>query len=374
MVPQGVVFAPVEASEFVAPWVANHRLTLAGRQVIQLGRSMALSIRAIAAGLGVAASTVSREIKENGFAGYGGWKYDARVAEKRSAARRLRGKTPKLQANGALRAQVVRMLNEKFSPQEIAGRLPLEFPDDESMRVSHETIYQALYLTGRGSLRHELVVSKALRSGRSGRKPRSKLPPRSGRPWLEGHRLTDRSAEQVEEIAGRLVPGHWEGDLVIGIIDSDPGQDYSPGILTLVERTTRFTLVGRLPGNRSAGTINNVLTNLITSLPERVWRSLTWDQGIEMARHKELTTFPAISPDLGLWFCDPHSPWQRPSNENTNGLLRDYWPKGTDFTYVPDEEIARVNQQLNDRPRRVLGFYTPQEKMTELLTGVAPRP
>ena len=166
VVPTGAVFPPVDAQEFLDPAVFRRRLTLVGRQIIQLGRSLALSMRVIAAGLGVSPSTVSREIKQNGFAGYGGWKYDARLAEEFSAARRPRGKTPKLEANPALRAAVVRMLNKKFSPEEIAGRLVLEFPDDLSMRISHETIYQALYVTGRGSLRHELVVDKALRSGR----------------------------------------------------------------------------------------------------------------------------------------------------------------------------------------------------------------
>ena len=187
--------------------------------------------------------------------------------------------------------------------------------------------------------------------------------------------MTDRGPELVEEIAGRVVPGHWEGDLVIGVNQtSQPGEDYSPGIVTLVERTTRYILVGRLSQNRESATVTGALKDLIRSLPQRAWKSLTWDQGSEMAQSQDLLTTPGISPDLALWFCDPHSPWQRPSNENTNGLLRDYWPKGTDFTHITDEEIARVNHELNTRPRKILGFYTPQEKMTELLTGVAPRP
>lgn len=371
VVPEGARFALVEAEEFIGERVSGRRLTLAGRQVIQLGISMSMSLRAIAAQVGVAVSTVSREIKANSVARYGGWKYDAQLAEGLSAARRPRGKTPKLEANLALRAEVVRRLNQGHSPEQIAGRLPIDFPDDQRMRISHETIYQALYLTSRGALRHELEVDKALRSGRTGRKPRSKLPRRSGRPWLDGHRLSDRSPQLVEEIAGRLVPGNWEGDLVMG---PNPTQEVGcSGLVTLVERTTRYTLIGRLPGARDSATVIEVLKTLIASLPEQIWQSLTWDQGSEMAQHAQLT-LPSFRPDMDIWFCDPHSPWQRPSNENTNGLIRDFWPKGTDFNTITDAAVAAAVDNLNDRPRKVLGFYTPREKMTELLTGIALRP
>jgi IS30 family transposase len=232
------------------------------------------------------------------------------------------------------------------------------FPDRPELWVSHETIYQALYVQGRGSLRHELAVIKALRSGRSRRTPASRLPSRDVRPWLAGARLTDRPAAAAD----RAVPGHWEGDLVIG-----PGNS---GIATLVERNTRFALIARLPGVRDSLTVIDVLQHQLMRLPEQLRQTLTWDQGQEMSRHKDFT----IATGCPVFFCDPHSPWQRGSNENRNGLVRDYYPKGTDFNNVSDGDIEAMVAQLNDRPRRTLGFRTPREKLNELISSVALAP
>lgn len=199
------------------------------------------------------------------------------------------------------------------------------------------------------------MVEKALRSGRTSRRPKSKLPERRGpRPWLKDSLLSDRPAE----VKDRAVPGHWEGDLVVG-----PG---NCALVTLVERNTRFALIGRLPGNREAVTVNEMLQHLITDLPAELRKTITWDQGMELAKHAEFT----IATGCRVFFCDPHSPWQRGSNENVNGLIRDFYPKGTNFNNVTDEEIAQMQDLLNLRPRKTLGFYTPREKLNELI-GVA---
>jgi IS30 family transposase len=246
-------------------------------------------------------------------------------------------------------------LNNKFSPQQIAGELRLMFPDRAEMHVSHETIYQALYVQGKGALRHELTVTKALRSGRAGRIPQSRLPRRSNRPWLDGARLADRPAE-VED---RAVPGHWEGDLVVG-----PGNS---GIVTLVERATRNTLLGRLPGTRDSATVTDVLQHMIQGLPAELKRTITWDQGTEMANHAAFT----IASGCPVFFCDPHSPWQRGTNENTNGLIRDFYPKGTNFNDVTDDDLAETQRLLNIRPRQTLGWRKPCDMLDELIASVA---
>ena len=230
----------------------------------------------------------------------------------------------------------------------------MQFPDRPELHVSHETIYQALYVQGRGALRHELTVAKALRSGRAGRTPASRLPSRDVRPWLAGARLTDRPAGASD----RAVPGHWEGDLVVG-----PGNS---GLVTLVERATRFALIGRLPGTRDSETVIDVLQRQITQLPRWLRQTLTWDQGQEMSRHREFT----VATGCPVFFCDPHSPWQRGSNENLNGLIRDYYPKGTNFNTVTDDEIMAISAQLNDRPRKTLGFHTPREKLASIFRRV----
>ena len=332
------------------------RLTLADRSFIQAGLAMRppLSVRTIARELGVSASTVSREVRAHQVRHWETQHYDARIAHYRALAARPRSRPGKLE-HPPLRAAVVSRLNNRYSPQQVAGELTLMFPDDPEMRVSHETIYQALYVQGKGALRHELTVEKALRSGRTARVPKSKLPRRSSRPWLEGARLADRPAE-VED---RAVPGHWEGDLVVG-----PGNS---GIVTLVERAHRFTLLGRLPGQRDSKTVTDVLVGMIRELPATLARTITWDQGAEMAEHAAFT----VASDCKVFFCDPHSPWQRGTNENTNGLIRDFYPKGTNFNEISDEDLAETQRLLNIRPRRILGYRKPADMINELINGVA---
>lgn len=339
----------------VAPG-SYRRLTLADRAVIQAARALPtpLGIRAIAREIGVAPSTVSREIRAHQVRHWEAHHYDAEIAHYQAITARNRDRPGKLSDPG-LRGEVVSRLNQRFSPQQIAGQLRRAFPDRTEMQVSHETIYQALYVQGKGALRHELTVEKALRSGRAGRIPQSKLPRRSSRPWLEGARLSDRPAEVMD----RAVPGHWEGDLVVG-----PNKS---GIVTLVERQTRFVLLGRLPGARDSATVIEVMQGMIAGLPRELLRTITWDQGQEMAEHARFT----VATGCRLFFCDPHSPWQRGTNENTNGLIRDFYPKGTDFNEVSSEELARTQQLLNVRPRQTLGFETPGERLAALVRCVA---
>lgn len=335
---------------------AYRRLTLQDRMVIQTIRDAApsVSIREIARHLGVNASTVSRELSEHQMRHWRDQKYDAELAHYRALSRRPRARPGKLE-NPALREGVVARLNARFSPEQVAGELALMFPDDPEMRVSHETIYQALYVQGRGALRHELTVEKALRSGRTTRKPQSKLPARSNRPWLDGARLTDRPPEAAD----RAVPGHWEGDLVVGPDNS--------GIVTLVERRSRTTLLGRLPGIRDSETVTEVLQAMIEGLPAVLKKTITWDQGTEMAAHAAFT----VQSGCPVYFCDPHSPWQRPSNENTNGLIRDFYPKGTNFNTITDDDLAETQRLLNIRPRKIHGYRSPSAMMAEVIDGVA---
>jgi IS30 family transposase len=340
--------------------VSYRRLTLAGRSFIQAARSLPepLSIRAIAAELAVAPSTVSRELRQHRMTRRGAVpRYDADVAHFAALVGRARTRDGKL-TDPRLRRSVVEELNRKSSPQQVAGRLKLIYPNAPEMHVSHETIYQALYIQGKGALRDELKVVKALRSGRTERVPKSKLPRRSSRPWLEGARLADRPAE----VTDRAVPGHWEGDLVVGPENS--------GIVTLIERQTRFCLIGRLPGARDSRTVIDVLTTLIHTLPAELAKTITWDQGNEMAQHRSFT----IATGCPVFFCDPHSPWQRGSNENLNGLIRDFYPKGTNFNTVTDTDIANMQDLLNIRPRMTLGYHNPHEMLSTLITGVALAP
>lgn len=334
------------------------RLTGIDRARIQAGLEAGFPLRKIAVMIGAAPSTVSREVRRASLTYRNESQYDAQIADARAAYARARPKPRKLESNLKLRLRVTALLNDRFSPEQVAGRLRELFPTDPEMHVSHETIYQALYVQGKGALRHELTVEKALRSGRTGRIPQSKLPRRSNRPWLEGSRLTDRPVEAAD----RAVPGHWEGDLVVG-----PGNS---GLVTLVERTTRFALLGRLPGKRDSTTVTEVLQHLIQDLPAALKQSLTWDQGSEMAEHARFT----VNTGLPVFFCDPHSPWQRGSNENLNGLIRDFYPKGTNFNQVTDADIANMQRLLNIRPRKTLQFKTPGEKLEQYMRGVALTP
>ncbi|WP_460431810.1 IS30 family transposase, partial [Amycolatopsis echigonensis] len=244
-----------------------------------------------------------------------------------------------------LRERVQAMLGEKFSPEQIARRLRRDHPDRPELHVTHETIYQALYVQGRGELRRELA--RALRTGRARRKPRAgqQRRPRFAEPMAM---ISDRPAEAAD----RAVPGHWEGDLIIG-------KDNASAIATLVERTTRYVLLVPLPRGRGAEAVRDALAATAATLPAHLQRSLTWDQGSEMGRHHEFT----IATGIPVYFCDPHSPWQRGSNENTNGLLRQYFPKGTDLSAHTPEHLAAVAAQLNRRPRKTLDWDTPAERL-----------
>jgi len=325
-------------------WVPGPgRLTLADREEIILGLRAGESFTVIAARLGKAVSTVSREVAANGGRDqYRAWRAHARPREQ---ARRP--KTPKL-ACPQLAAQVATWLDQWWSPVQIARRLRIEYPGDPMMRVSHETIYQALYVQGRGELRRELA--RCLRTGRAKRRPR-------GRDGRSGH-IKDMVmiSERPAEAEDRAVPGHWEGDLIIG-------KDCKSAVGTLVERTTRYVLLLHLPEGRDARLVEQAMRQVIGTLPAALARTITWDQGIEMSFHAQFT----IATGIPVYFCDPHAPWQRGSNENTNGLLRQYLPKGTDLSVHSAADLARIAASLNDRPRKTLGFMKPSEKLAELL-------
>jgi len=322
------------------------RLTLADREEITLGLHGGESFTMIAARLGKAVSTVSREVAANGGRdGYRAWR-----AHQRARQQARRPKTPKL-ACPRLAAQVTGWLQAWWSPQQISRRLRIEFPGDPMMWVSHETIYQALYVQGRGELRRELA--RCLRTGRARRRARGRA----------GHtRMTDMVmiSQRPAEAQDRAVPGHWEGDLLIG-------KDCRSAVGTLVERTTRFVLLLHLPGGRDAHLVEQAIRQAISTLPAQLARTITWDQGIEMATHAHFT----IATGIPVYFCDPHAPWQRGSNENTNGLLRQYLPKGTDLSLHTAASLARIADSLNGRPRKTLGYMTPSEKLTELLAHTA---
>ena len=337
-----------------AGWVDAHgRLTEAARVLIQVRLAAGASRAGIARELGVHRCTVGREVTRGSVDGV----YRARWSHGAMLHRRARPKPGKLAPGSRLRAAVTDRLNQRFSPQQVSHDLRVCFPGRDDMQVSHETIYQALYVQGRGSLREELAVLKALRRGGTRRVPRSKLPPRRGRSWIgEDAHISRRPAEAAD----RAVPGHWEGDLVIGAGGAN-------ALITLVERATRFTLIRRLPAQHDAATVTTELIAMTRDLPEALRRTLTWDQGCEMARHADFT----LATDVQVYFCDPHSPWQRGSNENTNGLIRDYFPKGTDFSHVTDDAIAQCQHELNIRPRQTLDWERPATRLNQLLT-VAP--
>jgi IS30 family transposase len=288
------------------------------------------------------------------------WGYDARRAQLFALRRGRRPKPTRCGPGTPLRPVVLAKLKERWSPQQIAAWLTLEYPDRPEMQVSHETIYQALYLQARGNLRAEIATQVALRSGRAHRHARTQPAGavRSRRPWATDFHISTRPAE-VED---RAVPGHWEGDLVIG----KAGRS---AIITLVERRTRFVMLGALPLARTTEEVVPVLSLLIGALPAALRKTLTWDNGNEMAGHAAFT----VATDCAVYFCDPHSPWQRGSNENTNGLLRQYFPKGkTDFRAVTQDELDAVADQLNRRPRRTLEWKTPAQALDELLVATTP--
>ncbi|GAA0934852.1 IS30 family transposase [Virgisporangium ochraceum] len=336
------------------------RLSLAEREEIGLGLARGESCRRIGARLGRAHTTVSREVERHSFHGHAvafgrpEMVYRATSAHRSAATAAVRPRRAKLAVRGRLRSLVLRLLRRRWSPQQIAARLRDDFPDRPEMWVSHETIYQAIYLQSRGNLRAELTRQKALRSGRVTRRRRAAEAGavRSNRPWL-GLNISARPAEAAD----RAVPGHWEGDLVIG-------KDGASAVATLVERSTRFALLVGLPGGRVSEDVVACLAAAMGTLPRQLRRSLTWDQGSEMARHTDFS----LATDCPVYFCDPHSPWQRGSNENTNGLLRQYYPKGvTDFRRITQHQLDTVAAELNSRPRQTLAWKTPAEKLDQLL-------
>ena len=322
---------------------AAGRLGMAEREEISLGLHRGEAFTAIAGRLGRTTSTVSREVAGNGGrSGYRAWR-----AHERARERARRPKVPKL-ACPRLASQVTEWLETWWSPEEIARRLRLEFPDDPMMWVSHETIYQALFVQGRGELRRELA--RCLRTGRAARRPRGRIETRS--------RIRDMVmiSERPAEVADRAVPGHWEGDLIIG-------KDCKSAVGTLVERATRYVMLLHLPDGRNAHAVDEAMRRAIATLPGELFRTITWDQGKELAFHAAFT----VDTGVQVYFCDPHSPWQRGSNENTNGLLRQYMPKGTDLSVHTAEDLARFARSLNNRPRETLGFMKPSERLAELL-------
>jgi IS30 family transposase len=327
-------------------------LSLAEREEISVGLAQRLSRRQIARRLGRPVSTVSREIRRNSVRGT----YRAHLAQREAQGRARRPKPAKLAVNDELREWVQQKLRLDWSPEEISGRLKTEFPGRAEMRVSAETIYQSLYVQGRGALRRELAAH--LRTGRSLRRPRRAAPETAGgRGRLAG---MVNISERPAEAADRAVPGHWEGDMI-------EGKAGRSQIGTLVERATRYTMLVPLPDGKTAEAFAAAVTPVIAGLPASLRRSLTWDQGKEMALHDRI----AVAADCKIYFCDPHSPWQRPSNENTNGLLRQYFPKGSDLTAHSPQRLAEVADLLNGRPRKVLGWKTPAEAMAEFLDSQA---
>lgn len=335
--------APVEP-----PSCSGRYLSEDERIVIADRRREKISIRQIAVELGRPASTISREIKRNRHPGSGD--YRPHAAQARADARRPRPKKGKIAANLELEQAVRAGLEREWSPEQISNLLRLAHPDRPEMHVSHETIYQALYVQGRGELRRELT--RALRTGRTVRKPHRRPDQRQPRFTSPMVMISDRPAEADD----RAVPGHWEGDLIIGA-----GNQSQIG--TLVERASRYVLLVPLPGSRDAQTVAASLTTTMRTLPAELRRSLTWDQGAEMADHQQFS----LATDLPVYFCDPHSPWQRGSNENTNGLLRQYFPKGTDLSVHTPQHLAAIAARLNSRPRKTLGWETPAQRLAKLL-------
>ena len=319
------------------------RLSNAEREEISRGLRAGQSLRRISQDLGRAASTVSREVAACGGRG----PYRAVAAEQGALERARRPKVEKLARNPALRAEVERLLAKRWSPQQIAARLARDHPYDEEMRVSHETIYRSLFVQGKGALRAEL--RSCLRTGGAQRRPRRGL-------HLQG-RLKDMVmiSDRPAEAADRAVPGHWEGDLLLGRAGRS-------AIGTLVERRSRYVVLLHLRG-RSAADVRLALQRRVRTLPAQLRRSLTWDQGKEMAEHVRFS----VDTGMAVYFCDPHSPWQRGSNENTNGLLRQYFPKGTDLSVHTQASLDKVAQELNGRPRQTSDWMTPSEVLASLL-------
>jgi IS30 family transposase len=329
-------------------------LSMADREEHAIWQGQEVGVREMARRLGRSPATISRELRRNASGG-DPCRYRATVAQVEADKRARRPKTSKLLEHPPLQQYVQGKLScrEHWSLEQIANRIVLDYPDDERMRISHEAIYQALFVQDRGALRRELTA--CLRTGRAVRKPQRRTDGRRER-IMDKVMITDRPAE----VADQAVPGHWEGDLIIGA-------NSGSAIGTLVERTTRFTMLLHLPDDHGATAVRDAIAATIAELPEPLRRSLTWDQGIELAEHVRLT----IEANLPVYFCDPHSPWQPGTNENTNGLLRQYFPKGTDLSVHSLEEFREVAAALNGRPRKTLDRKTPAEALAALLSTAA---
>jgi transposase, IS30 family len=342
--------------EVLVPPGVGGRLRPEEREEIGLLKAAGYGVREIARRTGRDASTISRELVRNA-SGHDG-KYRPASAQRKAEDRaKQAGRTSspaKLATNLRLRAEVQERLDQNHSPEQIAARLRRDFPDDEEMRVSHETIYQSLYIEGRGGLKRELT--KHLRTGRSVRHPQAQSHERRTRQHASPIKDMVNISERPAEAEDRAVPGHWEGDLIAGAINKS-------AIGTLVERTTGFVILLHLPDNHGALAVQKAITHAMADLPTLLRKSLTWDQGREMANHAAI----AAATDLEIYFCDPHSPWQRGSNENTNGLLRQYFPKGTDLSIHGAGILERVAIELNNRPRKRLDWDTPAEALDRLL-------
>jgi IS30 family transposase len=327
------------------PRRAARSLTAVEREEISRGVAAGHSCRAIARRLGRAPSTVSRELARNG----GRSRYRAQRADLAADQRAARPKPSKLVMEPRLREVVEAKLGLRWSPEQIAGWLPRAYPDEPTMRISHETIYLSLYIQRRGALRHDL--RRCLRTGRAMRHPRGKRLPQGRGQLLDTISIRQRPAEATS----RLVPGHWEGDLVLGRRPS--------AVLTLVERTSRAVVLVALPVGWRANLVRSALTAATERLPRSLCRSLTWDHGKEMAEHARFTADTGIP----VFFCDPRSPWQRASNENANGLVRQYLPRTVDLRRFSQDDLDHIATELNDRPRQILGFRTPSRVLAEAL-------
>jgi IS30 family transposase len=329
----------------------GRRLTYEDRCAIEAGLAVRESQTSIAARIGFDRSTISREVGRGRLVDGG---YSAKRGQAVAITQGRRPKTPKLVANPRLRARVEEDLGKRYSPEEISGRLRRDFPDDSEMWVHHNTIYEALYIQARGALRADLV--KCLRSGRIRRRPRRPDGVEDKRGKIPDMLMI---SQRPVEVADRAVPGHWEGDLITGKLNGS-------AIGTVVERSTNYTLLLHLPDNHGTEAVTDALIARLAELPAQLRRSVTWDQGKEMAAHKKLTT-GILGEDFKVYFCDPRSPWQRAVNENTNGLLRQYFPKSTDLSVHTAEDLAWVEHELNDRPRKRLDYLRPSEVIQDLL-------
>ncbi len=323
----------------------TRQLTANEREEISRGVAAGQGCRVIARRLSRTPSTISRELARNG----GRRQYRAHVANAAAYRRAQRPKPCKLALHRQLRDEVARRLDDGWSPQQVAARLVVDFPNDETMRVSHETIYLTLFVQARGALRRELT--RALRSGRAMRHPRGKRLPQGRGQLTEMVPISERPAEADD----RAVPGHWEGDLVFGKRPS--------AVATLVERRSRFVQLVALPDGCKAGQVRDAVTTAVQRLPEALRKSLTWDQGKEMAEHAQLS----VATGVQVYFCDPHSPWQRGSNENTNGLLRQYLATTVDLRQFSQDDLDAIAAKLNRRPRHTLAWKTPSEALAEAL-------